>query len=201
MGGDRDTLDFQAETFIGFKQLLDTRTWAENTDPKTLRVPLSILSSVNPLLADYQPHITNVFSMLDNFVHDDGTGATAYLETATANYYVLGWHPDANDDPFHLFDQPEPFYTYADRLNACYMQLADTESDEASTWNDSLLSLNEPTHTVAHGAIYEVEWGSNQKPAVVPADVVMKSYNECSPVSVGANPVDALLAFILGVFS
>jgi hypothetical protein len=192
MGGNRDTLDFQAETFIGFKQPLEN--WAENTDSRTMRVPLSILSSVNPLLADYQPHNTNVFSMLDNFAYDDGTGTTAYLQSATAHYYVLGWHPDASDDPFHLFNQPEPYPTHADRLDACYMQLSDSKSSDASDWTDSSLSLNEPTHTIVHGVIYEVEWDLNQKPAIVPADVIAKSYNDCSPVSVGVNPVDALLA-------
>ncbi|KAF8806759.1 hypothetical protein BYT27DRAFT_7166923 [Phlegmacium glaucopus] len=192
MGGDRQTLDLQAETFIGFKQPLDD--WTESTDSKILRAPLSVLNSVNPLLADYQPHNSNVFSMIDNFAYDDGTSRPAYLESAKANYYVIGWHPHTRDDPFHLFDQPLPYPTHADRLNACFMKFADSSSSNVSDWAESSLSLNDLTHTIAHGAIYEVEWDLNKKPAKVPADDIARSYNACSPVAVGVNPIDALLA-------
>ena len=193
MGGDRNTLDYQAETFIGFKQPLDN--WTESaSDASILRIPLSILTSVNPIFADYQPHSTNVFSMVDNFAYKDSAGNTAYLDSATANYYILGWHPDADDDPFHLFNQQGPYPTHADRLSACFMQLADSSSTDAGSWTESSLSLNEPTRTIAHGAMYGVEWDLNDKPATVPADVIAGSYNDFSPVSVGVNPVDALLA-------
>ncbi|RDB23649.1 hypothetical protein Hypma_009192 [Hypsizygus marmoreus] len=189
MDRDRNSIDYQAETFIGFKQPL-----AESiSDRSILRVPLSVLTSTNPLFIDYQPHNTNVFSMIDNFAYDDSTGGTAYLQSATANYYVMGWHSDANDDPCHLFDQQIPYPTHADRLDACFMQLAGT-SDDTDNWMKSSLSLNEPTRVITHGALYDVEWQANGKPGNVPADVIARSYNECSPVSVGVNPVDALLA-------
>ncbi|CAL1698581.1 unnamed protein product [Somion occarium] len=192
MDRDRDTLDYQAETFIGFKQPLED--WTESmSDRNILRVPLSVLTSTNPLFTDYQPHNTNVLSMVDNFAYEDGNGETAYLQNATANYYVMGWHPDACDDPFHLSDQQAPYPSHADRIDACFMQLFGT-SAVTDEWMKTSLSPDEPTRAITHGALYGIEWDLNEKPASVPADAIAKSYDDCSPVSVGLNPIDALLA-------
>lgn len=190
MEGERNTLDFQAETFIGFKQRLED--WTES-DRRILRVPLSVLGSVNPLFPDFQPHNPNVFSILDNFAYE-GSNGTTYLQKATANYYVLGWHPKSEDDPFHLFEQDEPYPTYADRLDGCYMKLADDSAEGIIEWTNSPLSYSDPTRAMAHGAMYQVEWDLDEKPPNVPADDIAQSYNDYSPVSVGVNPVDALLA-------
>jgi hypothetical protein len=132
--------------------------------------------------------------MIDNVAYQDGSGTTAYLQSAKANYYVIGWHPDPNDDPFHLFDQPEPYPTHADRLSAGFIQLSDSSSATATDWIKTPLASVEPTRTTARGARYEVEWDLDNKPTSVPADVIAQSYDDCSPVSVGVNPVDALLA-------
>ena len=191
MENEQSTLAEQAEMYIGYRQPLEN--WPQETvpDPSITRVPLSVLGNVNPVFADYQPHNTNVFSILDNFSYEDN--GTKYLEKATANYYVLGWHPYPQEDPFSP-PQQGPYPTHADRLQGCYMQLAETKSDKADNWLKAPLSLDGTTKVLIHGALYQVEWDVQEKPPTVPADDVAKDYNDFSPVAVGVNPVDALLS-------
>ena len=105
----------------------------------------------------------------------------------------MGWHPYPKEDPFFP-PQGEPYPTHAERLKGCYMQLAETKSEEATSWLNTSLSLDDTTKVLIHGALYQVEWDEQDKPPTVPADNVAKDYNDFSPVSVGVNPVDALLA-------
>ncbi|KAK2459770.1 hypothetical protein APHAL10511_008202 [Amanita phalloides] len=180
------TIADQAEMYIGYKQNWDD--WEE--DSSVTRVPLSILSNVNPVFTDYQPHNINVFSILDNFAYEDN--GTKYLKQATANYYVMGWHPDPEDDPF--CPPQGASLSHADRLEGCYMKLTETQSDEADNWLRAPLDEENITKVLIHGALYQVEWDEGAKPPAVPADNIANDYNSFSPVSVGVNPVDALLA-------
>ena len=190
MKDEQSTLAEQAEMYIGHKQRLEN--WQEAApDPSIVRVPLSILGNINPVFADYQPHNTNVFSILDNFSYEDN--GTKYLERATADYYVMGWHPYPKEDPF-CPPQQDPYPTHAERLKGCYMQLAETKSEKVDIWLKTSLFSDDTTKVLIHGALYQVEWDMQDKPTTVLADNVAKDYNDFSPVSVGVNPVDALLA-------
>ncbi|KAK2465641.1 hypothetical protein APHAL10511_002185 [Amanita phalloides] len=188
----QSTLAEQADIYIGYKQRLNS--WQEaGLDSSIERVPLSILSNVNPVFADYQPHNVNVFSILDNFSYEDN--GVKYLEKATANYYVMGWHPYSQEDPFYPPQAAQdPCPSHKDRLEGCYMQLTEDKSDEAVNWLKALLPQKDATKVLLHGALYQVEWDVYCKPPTVPADVIAKDYDDFSPVSVGVNPIDALLA-------
>ena len=86
----------QAEIFIGKKTL--AKDW---TEPNGKVAPLTVLNGGNLLFPDFQPHNGNVFSILDNFEIKSGDDAE-YLESATADYYVIGWHarPEEGLEPF-----------------------------------------------------------------------------------------------------
>lgn len=57
--------------------------------PERPVVPNQRVASGNPLLADYQPHNANIFSILDNFAYQDGE-TTEYLVRAQADYSIIG---------------------------------------------------------------------------------------------------------------
>lgn len=179
-------IDQQAEVFIG--QKFTAGEWREQGDAVP-RVPLSLLNGGNILFADYQPHNSNVFSIVDNFSYPHPTikDKSSYLECATASYYVVGWHPDGKDDPFHA---PNP--TRAERLDACQMMLNDPAAGEAATW----LSSTESARILCHGAMYTVEWNLEEKPKNVPADIHSRHLNNNIPVAIGTTPLDSLLAYI-----
>ncbi|KAK2459390.1 hypothetical protein APHAL10511_008595 [Amanita phalloides] len=137
------------------------------------------------------PHNINVFSILDNFAYEDN--GIKYVKQATANYYVMGWHSDPKDDPF-CPPQEASNLLHAARLEGCYMKLTETQSDKADNWLRAPLSEENITKVLIHGALYQVQWDEGAKPSAVPADNIAKDYDKFSPVSVGVNPVDALLA-------
>lgn len=163
-------LRHQGEYFIGIKNSLDG--WKEKTAE---RASLSTITSINHLFADYQPHNSNVFSMLDNTV-------TKYTD-ATANYYVMGWHADEDEDPFHDGG--------AD-LEACRMKLVDGGSDPLQVAKGSRLIL--------HGAVYNVAWSQSWTPVYdnnIYLNQAYESYSaqhNYSPIAVGGSPIDALIA-------
>ena len=171
----------QAEIFIGRKTLAED--WVE--DPNAPRVSLSLLNGGNILFADYQPHNTNVFSIIDNFSYKV-SGKTHYLDRAKASYYVIGWHPDNKDDPFN---SPQP--TRAERLDACLMTFKDMATGDVPTW----LKSKESTRVLCHGAMYNVEWDLEKKPKA-PADEHCHHLNTNIPVAVGTSPLDSLLAYV-----
>lgn len=182
--------DQQGESFIGCKTPLES--WQENLPSTKKKVPISVLSGANPLFADYQPHNTNVLSVVDNFAYGDNQ---YHLEKATADYFVVGWHSDQADDPFHCQSQsPEP--TVSDRLDSCMMKLADcthTTSFDPKTWLEGSLSSRK-ARVAVHGSIYGVEWDKGSLPGHVPANLAADLFKNSMPVSIGATPLDALIA-------
>lgn len=181
--GDKIDIGRQAEVFIGYKE--DAKTWNESTVP---RVPLSLLNSSNHLFADYQPHNSNVFSIVDNFAYTDA-GGTQYLTAATASYYVIGWHADEDQDLFHMTDNS---VTLKQRLDACLMAFKDPSAPDIPAWAKSSDSAN----LLCHGAMYDVEWSSIDKPKNVPADGYSQLINNNMPIAVGTTPLESLLTFI-----
>ncbi|KAF4481688.1 cell surface receptor IPT TIG domain containing protein [Fusarium agapanthi] len=61
----------------------------------------------------------------------------------------------------------------------------------------SWLGSKDPARICLHGALYDVHWDHDNKPATVPADVFSKTLrsNELPAGSVGTTPIDALITF------
>ncbi|KAH0538453.1 hypothetical protein FGG08_004951 [Glutinoglossum americanum] len=189
-GSDGISIEQQAEIFIGYRE--DARTWKEgkvgDEIPGAKRADLSLLNSSNQLFADFQPHCGNVFSTLDTFGY--GLNEENHLTAAVASYYVIGWHSDANDDPFFTGDGT----THEQRLKDLNMTLnAQKEPPpDVTAW----LNASESTQALCHGAMYNVEWNAEQKPKKMPADECSHMLNKGMPVAVGTTSMDSLLAYI-----
>ncbi|KAI1819781.1 hypothetical protein F4861DRAFT_111375 [Xylaria intraflava] len=185
--GDKEAIVEQAEVFIGRKTPLEE--WSEPINAK--RADITLLRSGNQLFADFQMHNTNVFSILDNFEYKDSNGETCYLDKATASYYLFGWHSDKSSDP--LWDESKR-YTHAERLEAMFMTLVDSGiPEETNTW----LKSSDPARLCLHGAMYDVKWDHENKPASVPADKFAQQVQDqkVPSVSVGTSPMDSLIAY------
>ena len=188
-GAKNSSLSSQGQIFVGLKQPLDG--WEEN--PSVPRASLSNANSFNPLFTDYQPHNSNVFSMIDEFLYPIVEPLNQFLR-GTVDYYVIGWHSDPKDDPF--YSDPKSLSVDCEaRLKACSMQLSNTSSQEVATWLQSKLGN---TRVIVHGAIYGFKWDPytmmDSKLPKWPAKDITDHYREFAPVSVGAYPLDALLA-------
>lgn len=176
----------QAEVFIGGKTAADK--WKEE-DEAGIRQELTVLTSSNPLFADYQPHNSNVFSMLDHFGHDDDDDdRTQQLAEATASYYVLGWHSSVTSDI--LQKTTSQLLPLSDRLGKQLMTLAGSVAGETSKDEGT------PARVLCHGAMYDVKWNAHEKPKIVTADRSSKRLDSEMPVAVGTTVLDALLAFV-----
>ncbi|KAH8702269.1 hypothetical protein BGW36DRAFT_458996 [Talaromyces proteolyticus] len=173
------SIDHQAEVFIGKKSPADK--WNET---KADRVPLSVLGSGNMLFADFQCHNSNVLSLVDNFEYESGD----CLQEATADYYVIGWHASANEDPFFISGAS---LNRSVRFEFLDMVFKSNNPDHQTWWNRTDSGL-----TICHGAIYGVEWNWQKKPNLVEADECSKDLNNLMPVAVGSTPLDALLAYV-----
>lgn len=205
VGGDAQSLDHdamkaQAEVFIGYKEKASSWTEKENpdipADRQPGRVDLNLLNSSNQLFADYQPHNSNVFSMIDTLSYLDQGGNRKVAVSANVSYSVLGWHALQSKDPFGNLnpDGPKPV-TRGARLGALNMSLDQADpatKDGIAKW----LASTDPTRVLCHGAMYNVLWDAGKKPPNVPADVFFEKLSKDMPVSVGTTPMDALLTYI-----
>jgi hypothetical protein len=186
----------QAEVFIGNKT--DATKWTED-DPRSQLVlkkrikPLSLLNSSNQLFADYQPHNSNVFSMLDDFSYVNDLGDDTVMQLATASYYVLGWHSDSTEDPFYMLPETT---TQQIRLTSLMMDLQGS-GDKGHV--DNWLSAQTAAQCLCHGAVYNVAWNANSAPTVVPAKDAAAQLTKCAPnipISIGYSPTDALITYV-----
>jgi len=180
-----DPIEQQAEVFIGRK--LDADAWSET--PGADRVPLTLLNTANPLFGDFQPHNSNVFSIVDNFAYGDPK-TPQYLITATASYSVIGWHSSAAADVFTI--SPPGISDLGSRLDACMLALQDTDSTSVKNWTAD----TNGTRLLCHGAMYDVEWDIENAPATILADKAFDNLHNNMPVAIGTTPLDALLAFV-----
>lgn len=128
----------QAEVFIGKKTALPK--WDEAENPRG--VSINLLNSSNQLFADYQPHNSNVFSMLDPFEYDDGTPTKKKLTKGNASYYVIGWHARRDQDPFASGGSA----SREARLAALSLSLANQTGDGVAQW------LSKEAYTRAYNA-------------------------------------------------
>lgn len=187
----KPTLQDQAEVFIGHK--VSAGNWKEEQADRIPNFKLS--ASSNQLFADYQPHCSNVFSIVDNFAYlpdDIKPDKQKYLAKANASYYVIGWHSK---------DSPDPFGTEMkrrERLDALQLEIKGMNGPDSvpeigqkfEKWLDSAVS----TSTVCHGAMYDVKWNVEEKPKV-PADKYCDLLNSKLPLGVGTTPMDALITY------
>ncbi|KPM41414.1 hypothetical protein AK830_g5113 [Neonectria ditissima] len=185
---DDQDLRQQAEVFIGHKE--NASGWEETAGPGKSnihqRVSLNLLNSSNQLFPDYQPHNSNVFSIIDP-IHDD-------VKEARMSYYIVGWHSLAGDDPFGNLTSTGSV-TRAERLKALNMALSkliDTKKPEILSW----LECKDPTRVVCHGAMYNVVWKLDEKPENVPADMFFDKLHVDKAVSVGTTPLHAILTHV-----
>lgn len=180
------SIEKQAEIFIGKKVRLDE--WKKDgPGVKPPRVPINLLNSSNPVFADYQPHNSNVFSMVDPLEY--GSGSHKLLK-ATVSYCVIGWHVSDAEDP--LFSRGGR--KREEQIKQLGLKLADSTPAGLTEW----LRETSATRTVCHGSMYDVEWDVSRKPKHVPADVAARRLNERLPIAIGESPLDALLAFVDG---
>ncbi|KAI5811787.1 hypothetical protein DFH27DRAFT_474694 [Peziza echinospora] len=199
------SINRQAEVFIG--QKYPAEEWIEVGDQtpdgkKVERAPVSLLTGGNMLFADYQPHNSNVFSIIDNFCYpnplwrsgldDPDVPQYLYLSEAKASYYVVGWHPKAKDDPFYGASVDR-----AARLAASQMELKLKTAEVSKSWTDNKAADN-ASQILCHGAMYEVVWNVGKAPEKVPADDASKQLHDHVPISVGTTAIDSLLAYIHG---
>ncbi|KAH8907763.1 hypothetical protein BR93DRAFT_977637 [Coniochaeta sp. PMI_546] len=178
-------IEQQAEVFVGHKTSVDV--WQEDTN--RVSVDMSLLYSSNHLFADYQPHNSNVFSMIDEMTYLDTNGSLNKISAAAASYYVIGWHAHPTYNPFHITSQNTK---RGDRMGNLAMTMKDASIGDASTWQADDTSAD----VLCHGAMYDVQWsltdavpdGTAQKAAAMVA--------ETSPIAVGTSAADALMTLV-----
>ncbi|OIW33118.1 hypothetical protein CONLIGDRAFT_163056 [Coniochaeta ligniaria NRRL 30616] len=181
------SLEQQAEVFVGYKTAIDE--WSE--DPTRPWVPMSLLNSSNQLFADYQPHNSNVFSMIDEMIYPDPavTGQFQKITSATASYYVMGWHPRVTENLFYI-NAPET--SRSDRMGDIAMAMKDASVGGADGWQGEQSSSD----ILCHGAMYNVLWSNED---LVPDDTAQAAANlvaEKNPIAVGTSAADALITLI-----
>ncbi|PTB64500.1 hypothetical protein BBK36DRAFT_1179717 [Trichoderma citrinoviride] len=187
---DEPTINEQAEVFIGGR--IKAKEWNESTSQAKKRISLGVLNSSNQLFPDYMPHNSNVFSMLDSFEY----APSKYATRAVADYYVLGWHVNPDDDLMHLSDDSAT--TRGDRLQALSTALNKSDGpvpDEVDEWLKSTKSGRVLCHGAMYGVRWSMKWDENNKPRVI-ADEVADQLHMKTPISVGTTPLDSLLSYV-----
>ena len=173
----------QAEVFIG--KSTPTASWSETTADTGSHIDLTVMTSSNPLFADYQPHNSNVFSFVDNFSYTTSSGATAYLTQASCDYQVIGWHADPDQDPFTT-DPSVTAPPQANRLSDLQMALKYGGSASAMAW----LSSNASTRVLCHATMYDVAYNATSVPTNVMANNAGQSLQQKQSIAVGVTPLD-----------
>ena len=185
-------IEQQAEVFVGRKTDIDD--WLE--DPNASSVPISLLNSSNDLFADYQPHNSNVFSMIDPMTFADTGGKVQKMDSATAHYYVIGWHKAGLSDPLSqdsiFYMQPNYGVARSDRMGTVAMQMKDATIGDASAWQRASTSAD----LLCHGAVYNVKWSNLAAPADQTAQSAANALKKSNPISVGTSAADSLIALV-----
>ena len=176
----------QAEAFVG--KCTPTTTWSEATAAAGSHINLNVMTSSNPLFADYQPHNSNVFSFIDNFNYTTSGGATAYLTKAICDYEVIGWHSDANQDPFTT-DPSVTAPPHVNRLSDCQMAMKDGGSASAIAWLNSTTG----TRVLCHATMYDVAYDAGNSPVNVQANTAGQILQQKQSIAVGVTPLDVSL--------
>lgn len=130
---------------------------------------------------------------MDSFAYQD-TGSADYehLTAATADYFVIGWHSNPNDEPL----AESKSRTLADRLSALMLNLdpaGDSDADRAK-----FLDSQDAARVLLHGAIYKVKYNVQTKPRSLADEAALKFTPDVKmePLSVGSTPLDGILTFL-----
>ena len=180
----------QCEVLLGLKSRL--RDYNMPIDARH-RKPFTILDWGNEFFADYQPHNSSVFSMFDDL---------SDIDDCTVNYYVLGFHHKAKEDPFFI-DEPDLSIrpTWKEILEIGHMQLDPANPPGGVGFDRGALlesKVDRSTRAICHGALRKIRfrrartYASMQQPAIDLQQLLTKSH----PVAVGTNIMDALLAYL-----
>jgi hypothetical protein len=149
-------------------------------------------------------HNANVFSTIDNFQYKDNPSDKSetykYLDFAEADYYVLGWHSNADDDPLSKVDTslPPSLQSLSKRMAKLMLKsdpMLPTSTDRES---QDIGSSAAATRCILHGAIYGVIYNRTKKPKCR-ADTVAQNFGprtRIEPLSVGSTPIDAFVTFL-----
>jgi hypothetical protein len=191
-----DLLNSQTEVFLG--QKFDLATWKEARGSDHLQNGLTVLSSSNPLFADYALHNTNVLSIIDNFRYKSKPTDTEYkyLDNAVCDYFVIGWHSAPDDDPLKDAAPGDPEkYDFSTRLSDLNLQL----SDEAAKEHGKDVGT---TRCLVFGSIFDVRYNAKGMPRSLAEEAAVKFLPESiggykmEPLSVGTTPLDGILTFL-----
>ena len=145
---------------------------------------------------DYVPHNGSVFSIVDAFAYQDaGNPATQYLTSATADYFVIGWHSKSKDDPLGSGNTG----TLRGKLASLFLDLDTEKLDKPESDKiENLLKSRAPSRVLLHGAIYSVKFDVTGKPRSL-ADEAAKKFTpefKIEPLSVGTTALDGVLTFL-----
>ncbi|KAL8792887.1 MAG: hypothetical protein Q9195_004529 [Heterodermia aff. obscurata] len=200
-------LEKQAEIFIGDKK--DAESWKETapangtTDTAKARINLQPMGSSNELFPDYQPHCSNVFSLVDNFCYNDKKGL--YASAVKCSYSVIGWNSKAPSDIMALKNTKTGWQTRQQRFQELNIKIKGFQKmaepmveypQEIADWfAASTEAAQAETRTICHGAMYDVSWDSGKAPDNVQADHYAKLLEGQQPVAIGTTPMDALMAY------
>ncbi|KAM0272280.1 hypothetical protein ACHAQH_008727 [Verticillium albo-atrum] len=188
------SVEEQAEVFIG--SCIEASDWDASDTPEEgeLRVSLTAASSSNQLFIDYQYHCGNVFSMLDTFAYEDGS-TTKHLDSVVADYYVVGWHNDPEEDVMADLKGSREQQPRSARLEMMRIGINKTVPAGEKTAIEDWLSKPDASRTLCHGSMYDVIWKIDELPPKRPADALAKNMQKW-PLAVGTTPMDAVLTYI-----
>ena len=182
-----DILNQQAQHYIG--QKIPAASWVERSSSVTRVSPLTVMNSSNLYFADNTHHNANVLSTVDNFEYIDTSGKTAYLDSAEADYVVIGWHSSDSQDPLN---DGGLHGTFEERFRSLFLEALDKR------WWEKNKTVKDSTRLICHGAIYNVLFKRDDKPPT-PADQFARLFTadeKMEPVSIGVTPLDATLSFL-----
>ena len=216
----------QAEIFIGKRNEHSgwqdqTTGWVEDSAPAAGQFlnGLTIMDSSNPLFpgkiqptfnfsrcteasVDYVPHNGSVFSLVDSFSYHENN-AVQHLTSATADYFVIGWHSDTKLAPLSTGGDTTP--VLSDRLSQLFLTTDPPSVSDADAARDpelkkvqAALNSKDATNVLIHGAVYNVKYDVNSKPHSNADDAAQKfqTTTPMEPLSIGTTPLDAVLSFL-----
>ncbi|KIV76929.1 hypothetical protein PV11_08778 [Exophiala sideris] len=196
-----DVLNSQTEVFLG--QKFDLDKWPGTSKRTILKQGLTVMTSSNPIFADYALHNTNVLSIIDNFAYPRNTSDNnprddnfSYMSNAHCDYFVIGWHDDSTNDPLNNDDD-----TLKTRLTSLLLKLNPIYDPNTPDTGDAsqLRDKKDKTRCLIHGAIYDVKYDFSKQPNVSLVEENAKNFRgdtRMEPISIGTTPLDGILTFL-----
>jgi len=127
-----------------------------------------------------------------------------HLSSATADYYVIGWHTSTAPGPLSKADDGK----LRDRLSKVFMSTEpapDFDTDVSKNAElakiKAILESKDATNVLLHGAVYNVKYNVEGKPTSKADEVASKltkdaAHKDVEPFTIGTTPLDAVLTFL-----